>query len=487
MEPLGTITVYFSLIDNETRTILKTIMNEADNYLDFVKTLKELVLETECSDLIVYFAIHHSAQLLDLKAIDKIGQKYNDIPILQPNIRFARHYQGKTDDFGIIIQAADAVLATVPDDWLELEMRFMKFEAETFNYPKVLYDSSNLDVIYQMIENDSRFKFYNTVLHNSLASIADMDGNTEEWNRCNLIALNTAREHDDQVRLAYNLTEQARITSGDRDIARKLLLEALDIMDAIGSTEGYADVLEKIATIAMIRGEFASAINNYLKVVSIRESIAIETGVPSLMLSYLYNIVGEYGSGLEWGRMAGDQFKGRPSRKPRAVMSQVWSLVLLDQLSEAELILDTVHETVLKSGRESHLGWLNFTLGLIEFSKGNVTAAMSNLEESLKIFESHDGLKRHRNMSHYYLARIEVAQAEVDTKVLPYLALLEEISTAENLPGILGQVLLLKCELALIQNDDSILRDTIQRLRDLAQEPGLSFLLPFIEDIMNRI
>ncbi|MHA1136101.1 MAG: hypothetical protein ACTSSE_06395 [Candidatus Thorarchaeota archaeon] len=483
MEPLGSITVYFPLIDNETKTSLETIMKEAEDYYDFVKTLKELVLETNCSDLIVYFAIHHSAQLLDLKAIDKIGQKYPNIPILQPNIGFARHYQGKTDDFGIVIQSAEAVLATDPEDWFKLEMRFMKFEAETFNYPKVLYDSSNLDAIFKMIEYDSRFKFYNTVLYNNLAAIADMDGNTMEWNRCNQIALETAREHDDQIRLAYNLTEQARINSSDRDIARKLLLEALEIMDALGSTEGYADVLEKIASIAMIRGEFTSAIDNTLKVISIRESLAIETGIPSLMLSSMYNSIGEYASGLEWGQMAEDQFKSRPSKKSRAVMSQVWSLVLLDRLSEAELILDTVHDAVLKSGRESYLGWLNFILGLIEFSKGNVTPAKSNIEESLKIFELHDGLKRYRNMSLYTLAKIEVTQAEVNTEVFPYLSLLEECSISENLPGILSQALLLKFDLALIHNDDSTLRDIIQRLRNLAQEPGLSYLIPFIENL----
>jgi tetratricopeptide (TPR) repeat protein len=338
-----------------------------------------------------------------------------------------------------------------------------------------------------MIENNPQFKFYNSVLYGNMARIADLEGDSEEWNRYNQLAIETARECDDKIRLAYCLTEQVRISYSDRVIARKYLLEALEIMDSLGSTEGYAQVLENLSSLEMIRGEFTSAIENYLKVVSIREGIDMETGIPALMLSSLYNLVGEYESGLEWGRMADYQLKHRAFLQPRAVMCQVWSLVLLDRLSEAELILDSVHSSILKSGRESQLGWHNFVTGLIAFAKGDATAAMSSIEESLKIFESLDGALRSRNMSLYYLARIEVALADAETKVFPYLALLEEKALSEDLPGILGQALLLKSDLALIQNDDSVLRDIVQQLNVLVQEPRVAFLQPFIERLMNRI
>jgi len=487
MEPLGTITVYFPFLDDETKDVLETIMNQSDTYFDFVNTLTKRVLDTTCSEFIVYFAIHHAAQLLDLNTIDLIGKKYPDVPSLQPNICYAKLFQGKTDKYESVLQAADVVLEMSPEDWLTLEMRFMKLEVETFKYPKVIQDSFNMTVIQEMIEANPRFKFYDTVLYNNLAWTANLDGNTEEWNRCNQIALENARKYDDQVRVAYILVEQARISSGNRVLARTLLRESMEIMDSLGMTEGYADILEQLGSIAMIRGEYTIAIDNYLKAVTIREGLDIETGNTSLMLSFLYNSVGEYESGLEWGQMAEDQFKGRPSRIPRAVMSQTWSLILLDRKSEAELLLDSIHEEVLKSGREGHLGWLNFVTGLIEFTKGNITAALSNLEESLKIFEAHVALEKYRNMSLYYLAKIEVIQADANTQVLPYLALLEERALQENLPGILGLAMLLKSDLALILNDDTTLQDMVKQLSTLSQEPGLSFLQPFIDRLWQRI
>lgn len=487
MQPLGSITVYFPFIDNETKTILKTTMEKASDYSDFVKLLKELALETDCSDLIVYFTIHHAAQLLDLKAIDLIGQKYPDIPMVKPNIGFARHFQGKTDDFENVIQSANDVLAANPADWLEIEMRFMRFEAETFNYPAMIPDSSNMETITDMISNDSRFNFYNTVFYSNVARIANIDGNYDEWERCNQIALDNAREHDDQIRLAYCLTEKALISSSNRVLARELLLEALEIMDILGSIDGYAQVLEHIGLLEMIRGEFTSSIENYLKVVSIREGLDIETAIPSLMLSSLYNSVGEYESGLDWGRMAEAQFENRPFLKPRAVMCQIWSLVLLNRVAEAVLILDSVHELILKSGRQNNLAWLHFVMGLIEFSKSNPMGALSSIEESLKIFEASEGMLRYQSMSLYYLAKIEVAVADENTEIFPYLALLEERALSEDLPGILGQALLLKSDVALIQKDDSTLRDIVQRLSDLTQDPRVSFLLPFVNSLLNRM
>jgi len=241
------------------------------------------------------------------------------------------------------------------------------------------------------------------------------------------------------------------------------------------------------AALEMLRGEFSGAIDHYLEVISIRESLGMETGLAALMLSTLYNNIGECESGLEWGRMAEDQFMNRPFFQPRAVTRQVWALAILNRIPEAELLLDTVHESILKSGRESLLAWLNFATGIIEFAKGDYTAAMSSIEEALKIFEKREGTMMVQNIFLRYLAKIEVVQSDANTEVLPYLALLEERAISEELPGILGQVLLLKSDLALIQNDDSSLQEIIQQLTPLAQEPRTAFLMPFLERLLSRV
>lgn len=488
MESLGTITVYFPFLDDETRELLETTMSNAHDYSDFVKTLTQRVLESDCSDLIVYFTIHHAMQLVDLKTIAAIGRKYNDVQILMPNLFFATAFQGNPEDLELVRKASDAVLETNPADWLTLEMRFMKFEAETWKYPKIMHDASNLDKIMKMMNKDPRFGFYEAIYYSNLASCAHIDGDSDERKRCNEKAIEINRKYDDKIRLAYNLREKANIVESDnRKLAKKLLIEAGNLMRFLGSEEGYSQVFENISKLEAIRGEFNSAIEHYLEVVSIRESLGLDTGKISLVLSTIYNTIGEFESGLEWGRMTEDQYKMLPNRIPRAVLNQAWALTALKKQTEATVLVDIVRETIVKSGKETDLAWLHFVTGLVELGDGDLISAMSSIEEALKIYETREGTMMIQLLFLYYLARIEVVQSNVNTEVYPYLTLLEERSTSEDLPGILGQTLLLKSEIALLQNDDASLRTLIQQLRPLAENANTEFLSQYYAMLLKRV
>jgi tetratricopeptide (TPR) repeat protein len=487
MKPLGTITCYFPFIDDDTRKILESTMNKAYDYYDFVNKMKELVLENDSSDLVIYFAIHHAAQLFDFKAINAIRNKYGNRSILLPNLFFASAVQGNIEDLEKVKESADFILATDPDEWLVLEMRFMKFEAEMRRYPKTLYDSTNLDAIVEMIENNPDFGFYETTLYHYFAVRAYIDGDSDERNRCFEKAIQSARKHGDDIRLVHLLVGKADIVeSEDRIQARNILNDSRDIAESLGNKIGYANVLEKIGKIEVTRGEYNHAIDRYLAVVSIRESLGLDNGNNSLLLSTLYNIIGEPESGAEWGRMAEDQFKNRPFLMPRAVLNQAWSLVLMKKITEALVLIDTVREEIMKSGRETHLAWLHFVTGLVEIADNNLTAAASSIEEALKIYEKRSGVLMMQVIFMHHLAQIEVFQLPADTEFYPILALLEEKATEEDLPGIQGQVLLLKAEIALLRNDDSGLREIIQQIRPLAEAPSMEFLQPFLEKLMNK-
>ena len=488
MDPLGTITVYFPFIDKDTQNILETTMENAYDYFDFVNTLTEMVLDTDCSDLVVYFAIHHAAQLFDLKAIDSIGEKYGNRPILRPNLFFASAYQGKVEDFEKVHESANAVLATNPHDWLALEMYFMKFEADMRNYPKTMYDTSNLATILDMIKNNPSFGFYESTLYDYFGVRAKTDGDTEERARCVEVAIKSARKYNDNIRLVHLLVKKADfIESEDRIQARNILQESGTIAESLGTRVGYAEVLEKIGKIEVTRGEYNQAIDHYLEVVSLRESLGLDNGNNSLLLSTLYNIIGEPESGVEWAIMAEDQFKNRPYLIPRAILNQAWSLILMKKITEALILIDTTREEIVKSGRETLLAWLHFTTGVLEIADDDLISAASSIEESLKIYENRSGVLMMQVIFLHHLAQIEVYQLPADTQLYPTLAILEEKASTEDLPGILGQVLLLKAEIALIQKDDSSLRSIVLQLRSLAERSSMEFLNYHFEKLMERV
>ena len=56
MKPMGTITKYYPFVDEETKSILGTLMDGSSSYYDFVQQLCEVVLEDEDRIVNPYFA-----------------------------------------------------------------------------------------------------------------------------------------------------------------------------------------------------------------------------------------------------------------------------------------------------------------------------------------------------------------------------------------------------------------------------------------------
>ncbi|MFW9808248.1 MAG: hypothetical protein ACFFE6_02605 [Candidatus Thorarchaeota archaeon] len=489
MDPIGTITCYFPFIEEETKNLLETIMGAASDYYDFVHRLGELVLEKESPVMVVYFAIHHSILSLNYKLIDKIREKYGHHLVLGPNLFISSAYQGTVEDLQKVHELADAVLATDPPDWLTLEMTFMKFEADMRNYPTTIYQDSVLNTIRRMIDENPDFGYYDACLYDYLAIRAHADGDSEERMRCVNKALRAAEKFDEQVRIAHLLIRKAGIImNSDRDESRALLERAYKIVETkLCIPVEYAEIIYGLGVLDAIRGDFDSAIKRLLDVVSLRERAGLNTGNASYLLSVLHNVIGDFESGLEWACMAEEQYKSRPYLLNRAILNQAWSLILLKRLTEAQVLVDTTRESVLKSGDESHLAWLHFVTGLIEAENENFSLATSSVEQALRIYERQGTAFLTELIFLHQLARIEVRSCHSDEIVSTSLAILEDRAISGNLSGFIGQVLVLKGEMAIMTGDEALLRDVTNQLQVLADNENLPFLKPHFERLIRNL
>ncbi|MHA2003366.1 MAG: hypothetical protein ACXACG_11020 [Candidatus Thorarchaeota archaeon] len=489
MDPIGTITQYFPFIAEETKKVLERIMTEASDYYDFVERMRDLVLKTDSPTMVVYFAIHHSMIAMDYKHIDKIGEKYGHHQILGPNLFFSSAYQGTYEDVKKVHELADAVLATHPEDWIALEMNLMKFEADMRNYPTTMYQTSTMERIRELIDSDSRFGYYEIVLEDYMETRAYTDGDIEERVRCLDRGLEIAEKFDDRLREAHLLIKKASaIMNRDRKGAREALEKAYDVVDSsLGIPINYADILHNLSILDAIRGEFDKAINGFLKAVTIRERAGLEMGNASYHLSMLYNVIDEPESGLDWGQMAEDQFKGRPYLINRAVLLQIWSLILLKKPTEAKVLIDTIQESILKSGNESQLAWLHFVTGMWEMDQSDFSLASSSIEQALRIYEKQESSYLTELILLHQLARSEILSSVSDEVVSPSLAIMEEKAKSEDLPGILGLVLLLRAEIAILNNDDVVLREIIPQLGSLSEKENLQFLKSSFDNLQRKL
>ena len=486
MDPIGTITTYFPFINEETKDVLETIMIEASDYYDFVQKLGELVLKTDSPIMVVYFAIHHAILASDYPLIDLIREKYGEHQILGPNLFMSSAFQGSVADIEKVHEMADAILATEPEDWIALEMHFMKFEADMRNYPTTMYDTSNMERIRELIDSNPDFGFYDTILFDYLAIRAHHDGDNEGLLNCLNTGIQIAEKFDDRLRVAHLLIRKARFFKGEE--GRELLEQAYEIVDSdLGIPENFADIIYWLSVLDVIRGDFDKAISRLLQSVSIRESVSLNTGNASLLLSVLYNIVDEPESALEWGLMAEDQFKSRPYMINRSVLTQIWSLIRLRKLPEAHILLDTTRESVLKSGDEMQLAWLHFVTGVLEIDRGDFSLASSSIEQAVRIYENFQWGILYETIFLYHLAKTEVYSVDAADTVCPSLAILEDKALSEYRPGIHGLVLLLKAELAIMKNDEAQLREIIQQLRKLIETDNLHFLESQYESLLRKL
>jgi tetratricopeptide (TPR) repeat protein len=486
MDPIGTITAYFPFIDEETKNVLERTMIEASDFYDFVQKLGELVLKNDSPIMVVYFAIHNAILALDFPLIDMIRERYGEHQILGPNLFMSSAFQGSVEDIEKVHEMADAILATEPEDWIALEMNFMKFEADMRNYPKTIYKDSTMRRIRELIDSNPDFGFYETILHDYQAVRAHHDGDNEGRLNCINKGLQIAVEFDDRIRVAHLLIRKASLFKGKE--ARELLEQAYEIVNSsLGIPVNFADIIYYLSLLDFTRGDFDKAIKQLLKSASIRERASLNTGNASLLLSILYNIIGEPESAYDWGRMAEDQFRSRPYMINRGVLIQIWSLILMGKITEAQILLETTRESILKSGDEMQLAWLYFVTGVMEMENGDFSLASSSIEQALRIYENFHWGTPYATTFLQYLAKIEVYSTDSGDTLTPSLAILEDKAISENWPGVQGQVLLLKAELAILATDEPQLREIIQQLRKLIESENLSFLKDPYERLLRKL
>ncbi|MGY5852902.1 MAG: hypothetical protein RTU92_04985 [Candidatus Thorarchaeota archaeon] len=490
MKPIGTITMYFPFMDSKTREIILTLMNNASNYHDFVHDLNQMVCEVETTELCVFFATHHAAVLFNFNLLERIAKIFGNLLIIRPNLFIASALQGRKEDLNKAREAADEVISSNPPEWVQLEMNVTKLEAEMLSHPDVLYDDSTINTIYSILDRNPSLDFFNSRVYHTLVTQHLRDGTLEDAIQYIDNAISNAEIHDDLNRLArLYRTKATTIQHSDMKQSVELLLKSLEIMEVMGDIDGLGITIFHLSKIEAIRGEYDQAINHNLRIVTLRQSIGRPIHTVALTVSTLFNMTNNADAGLEWARMAEEEFA--PSHKPRAILNQAWSLIIQRNHTEAVYIIDSVREAVFKSGNESHLAAFYLVNGFLEMIEEDHYNAAVNLEQALDIYEKHGSLMS-ANICSYYLAANEVYSIEsstsaIDSNVGPWLSLLEEKAVSDDLPGILGKALVLKTKLFFYQGKNAEAQVLLEQLGLLVKECELEFLQQEYYSLMERV
>jgi hypothetical protein len=126
VKPLGTITKYYPFIDEETQSILISLMDESSSYYDFVQRLSDVVLENEVPVNLAYLAAVQAWWCRTEETKSLIQEKYKDVPCIRPWGYL--HYSSQTHQVkyhDAVVEAIEKAMDTALDDWMVAELHLL--------------------------------------------------------------------------------------------------------------------------------------------------------------------------------------------------------------------------------------------------------------------------------------------------------------------------------------------------------------------------
>ena len=477
MEPLGSITMYLPFVDEKTREVVTTIMNQSYNYADFVRCICKKVINEDSEQMLVYLAYRYANNLWDKDLVKRILEKYNQRYPLIPS--------WNQDHFDESVDAAsfmEEILSNNPEPWIAYHMyELLAKWARTYTMGSIVEEIS-LKNMKQLLDSYEELAPLEPYLLWKQAEIFRSNGRSEDAVTMLEHAVELLTKYDDQAylekvysRIAYCLRYQNPLKALNRLEMTKKLREKLGIVPV-----EYYNSLNIKGIVHSSIGEYDAAADSCLKAMELTEVRGTNIGIRFLPanLASIYNKMGKHSEALEYAKMALEleSFATEEgSYWSYAHYQMTMSLTGLGRLDEALEHLRIAWELTLKSGNDHLVSLYHLALGFIERVDGNLVSAMQSFENALR-------LDKDNPRALVELTRIEVdlftstERNYTDDTSGPWMKRLDERVSTGYMPGFLGLAHLLKAELRRKQGRHEEKNELLQRVRELADDPKTGFL-----------
>ncbi len=434
---MGTITKYYPFIDEETKSILGTLMDESHSYYDFVLRLCEIVINNDVPLNLAYIAAVQAWWGRTQENLELIQERYKDVICIRPwGYPHTSSLSDQVRYHDIIVDTIEKVIATAPDDWIETELHLLHAYFHCPFHGDVPSLLEPIERAKDLIKDNPDLNCFDSLICSlegwGKDREGDMKGAIPDYQR----GLELAEDNDDSLYKYSNLINWA---STLRTFNIKESLEVYEklyvFVQDLEVPYFIAEVLNDSALAFETAGEYDLAIS------SIHETIKImgDGDTPCLILARIYSMLGEGQKALEWANRSFEyaidlEFSVLYLRK-------AFALAVSNRLEEATENLDIAYPLIMKTGSEIWLGNYYHISGIIELRREDFPAALDLLEKAWDIAERNSrGINQNRVILD--LARVEIALADqsVDSTkdITPgkWLSKLEKYAVERDLPGI---------------------------------------------------
>ncbi|MFW9834780.1 MAG: hypothetical protein ACFFEK_12345 [Candidatus Thorarchaeota archaeon] len=490
MKPIGTITACFPHVDEETRSILQAVMDEAKDYNGFAELLCNKTINETVPELLVYSAYYHAYHLLRFDLVRRLEDEGVGSDLVKPYVLLT--YPWKVIDWDEFQKSISSAIKVAPNDWIACQV-YMLWRVDigsTMNYPEEWTDLETLQILESNIENDEEFSYFRSGLYLIKARELMRDWNIEEARTWYDRAITNAKKHDCLVSLAAMLIDKANmIRNINTNEALSILKSQRSISEKLGSIYHRATNDATLGLIAQARGEYETAIKHTEECVSFIEPIGLKSHVDfyRLFIAAQHNQMQNGSRALE---IVTDVLGGYQSPSPWfPYIQQTLALLNLDRIDEAAQSLDLGRDWALKSGSDNALGMIHFLEGLIHKRRCELPSAKFELEKAHLLFRSFPST----NQTLIHLTDIEIEMFSYEKKGAeadisgPWMKALDEQVEEKYLPGIASQALLLKAKFRFKQGRTSDAEKLAKMVLKTSKTSGMNYLKSMAESLLPEL
>ncbi|MFW9975525.1 MAG: hypothetical protein ACFFDQ_09690 [Candidatus Thorarchaeota archaeon] len=490
MKQMGVITKYYPFIDEESKLVLNSLMDESSSYYDFVQRLCTYILENEVPVNLAYIAAVQ-AWWCRLEANMKlIHEKYIDVPWIRPWI----HYHGSMErdqelTHDAVVQSIEAAIDSLSQDWIETELHLLH---AWFHHP-----FGDIPSLFEPLEKARDLINTNPLLSCFEPLILAFEGLVkwrERETKDALVVLrkgkDLAKKNDEALYRYMNARDEGNtLRCVNAQDASVVFEELYDLAQDLEVPFFTCEVLNDSSIVFETLGEYDLAISCHLEILKIMGELR-QSDTFWELLSRIYSTLGDGQQALEWinkGLESSGKF-----RSPLMLILKAWALALLDQIDESEQVLDSSHELIIKSGLETYLCDYYHISGVIEFKKGNLMVALDSLEQAWEIAERRPtGTNQNRIL--FDLTRAEILidkqSPNVSKVAVPgrWLSKLEALAFERDLPGVRMYAALLKSEFYQTHGQLKDAQTTLTDALNITDSLGVKTLRKKINDRIREL
>ena len=477
MEPLGSITLYLSYVDEKIREVVFTLMSQSYNYADFVRRICMKVIEENSEPMLVYLAFRYANQLWDKDLVRRISEKYQKRHPLIPTWN-----RDQIDNSIDVTSFVEEVLSTNPDPWIAYHLYGLLAERVRTDTIGSAIEESALENMQHLLDSYQELDPLKPYLLWKKAEVLRSNGANKEAIALLEHAVELLNKYDDQVylekvhaKIAYCLRYQDPLKALEHLKITQNIRESLGIVPV-----EYYNLLTMRGIIHSGVGEYDAAVTSYLRAMDLNEVRGTNIGMRFLPanLASIYNKMGEYNEAFEYAMMALEIEPFTTEEGcywPYSHYQMAMSLTGLGKIDEALKHLRIAQELTLKSGNDLMVSLYHLASGFIDRAEGNFISAMQSFENALNFDKDNP-------RALVELARIEVElftsteNNYMDDSSGEWMNRLKERVSTGYQPGFLGILYILKAELRRKQGRLEEMDELLRKVQELAEDPKVRFL-----------